>query len=107
MLCRNNILRCSLSGKSLLVDEAGISDITIAVVDREQLKACAVTSRKGEPEYFGQCVFTKADVLAEQLGTSEISGKPFRLDQEAASAISGKRGRRYPRPAFARWSGFG
>jgi hypothetical protein len=36
--------------------------------------------------------FHKADVLNEQLGQSEVSGKSYRLDQESASAVSGKRG---------------
>ena len=87
-----HLLHCSLSGKSLLIDEAGMSDITNAVVDSALLKTCAVTSRKGEPAHFGTCAFTKADVLNEQLGESEVSGKPYRLDQEAASALSGTRG---------------
>ncbi|CAN5506654.1 hypothetical protein BH11PSE4_BH11PSE4_06750 [soil metagenome] len=69
-----------------------MSDLTNAVVDRSLLKTCAVTGRKGELAYFGQCAFTKADILNEQLGKSEVSGKPYRLDQEVASAVSGTRG---------------
>jgi hypothetical protein len=69
-----------------------MSDITNAVVDRTLLKTCAVTAKKGEPNYYGQCAFTKADVLTEQLGTSEVSDKPYRLDQEVSSTVSGKRG---------------
>lgn len=87
-----HLLRCSLSGKPMLVDEAGMSDITNAVVDRTLLKKCAISGRKGEPAHFGTCAFTKADVLKEQLGQSEISGRPYRLDQEAISAFSGTRG---------------
>lgn len=87
-----HLLRCSLSGKPMLVDEAGMSDITNAVVDRTLLKKCAISGRKGEPAHFGTCAFTKADVLKEQLGESQISGKPYRLDQEAISAFSGTRG---------------
>jgi superfamily II DNA or RNA helicase len=86
------LLRCSLSGKSLLVDEAGMSDITNAVVDRTLLKTCAITGKKGEPAHFGQCAFTSADVLTDQLGKSEVSNKPYRLDQEATSVVSGERG---------------
>jgi len=87
-----HLLRCSLSDKSLLVDEAGMSDITNAVVARNLLKTCAITGKKAEPHYYGQCAFTKADVLTEQLGTSEVSEKAYRLDQEASSVVSGKRG---------------
>jgi hypothetical protein len=87
-----HLLRCSLSGKPMLVDEAGMSDITNAIVDRTLLKKCAISGCKGEPLHFGICAFTKADVLKEQLGQSQISGKPYRLDQEAISAFSGTRG---------------
>lgn len=87
-----HLLHCALSGKFLLVDEASMSDITNAVVDRTLLRTCAVSGRKGEPTYFGQCAFTKTDVLKEQLRESEVSGKPYRLDQEASSAVSGTRG---------------
>lgn len=89
MHCRN--IR-SLSGKSLLIDEAGMSDTTNTVVDRTLLKTCAVSGRKGEPAHFGQCSFTKADVPNERLGQSEVSGESYRLDQEAVFAISGRRG---------------
>jgi len=87
-----HLLRCSLTAKSILVDEAGMSDITNAVVDRTLLKSCVISCKKGEPAHFGQCAFTSADVLSEHLGASEVSGKPYRLDQETSSVVSGKRG---------------
>lgn len=87
-----HLLRCTVSGKAILVDEAGMSDITNNVVDRTLLKTCAVTGRKGEAEHFGQCAFTSGDVLTDQLGTSEASGRLYRLDQEVSSVVSGKRG---------------
>jgi superfamily II DNA or RNA helicase len=87
-----HLVKCALSGKAILIDEAGMSDVTNAVLDRTLLKTCAVTGKKGEPVHFGRCAFTNTDVLTEQLVASEISNKPYRIDQEVASAISGKRG---------------
>jgi len=86
--------RCSVSGKQIFEDEAGISDVTTAIVTRDLLKTCSVTGKKGEPEHFGRCLFTHADVLKDHLGVSEISGKHYRLNQEQRCAVTGKSGHR-------------
>jgi superfamily II DNA or RNA helicase len=87
-----NGYRCSVTGNQLLLDEAGMSDITKAVVDLRILKTCGITGAKGEPAYFGKCVFTMADVLNDHLAVSEVSSKPYRADQKLASAVSGMTG---------------
>jgi superfamily II DNA or RNA helicase len=87
-----NGYRCSVTGNQLLLDEAGMSDVTKAIVDLRFLKTCGITGAKGEPVYFGQCVFTQTVVLKDQLATSEISKKFYRSDQKLASAISGVTG---------------
>lgn len=89
-----NGYRCSVTGKQVLIDEAGMSDITKAVVDLRVLRTCAVTGTKAEPSYFGKCFFTKADVLKDRLAVSEVSNNLYRMDQSLASAVSGKTGHR-------------
>lgn len=71
-----------------------MSEITKAIVDLRLLKTCAVTGTKAEPSYFGNCSFTKADVLKDRLAVSEVSSNPYRADQNLASAVSGKTGHR-------------
>lgn len=71
-----------------------MSDITKAVVDLRVLKTCAITGMKAEPSYFGNCFFTEADVLKDQLAVSEVSNNPYRADQKLASTVSGKTGHR-------------
>jgi hypothetical protein len=68
-------LRCSVTGKQLLIDEAGTSDITGADVEKRILKTCAVTGKKAEPSYFGNCQFTKAEVLSysAERGAAQMS----------------------------------
>jgi hypothetical protein len=54
------------------------------------LKQSAMSGARAEPEHFGVCAFTKAEVLNDELGTSELSGKPYRADQAVTSSVSGK-----------------
>ncbi len=84
--------RCSLSGKQLLVDEVGTSDVTNALVDMQLLKTCSVTGKKAEPEYFGSCDFTNSEVLREKLAVSGVSNRLFREDQRLTSVVSGVEG---------------
>jgi hypothetical protein len=86
--------RCSVSGKQIFQDEAGISDVTTAIVTSDLLKTCAVCGKKGEPEHFGRCSFTHVDVLKERLAVSEVSNKSYRSDQEQRCVVTGKRGHR-------------
>lgn len=56
------------------------------------LKTSAVSGKRAEPEHFGQCEFTKTEVLDTELVTSEVSGKRYRVDEQLRSAVSGKTG---------------
>jgi superfamily II DNA or RNA helicase len=87
-------VRCMATGKRLLMDEAGLSDVTDAVVDLRILKTCAVTGKKAEPTHMRRCFFTQADVLNDQIALSETSNKPYRIDQALVSVVSGKAGHR-------------
>jgi hypothetical protein len=84
-----NTLRCGLSGKCILMDEAELSAVSGKPVARSLLKTCPVTGRRAEPEYFGRCDFTGAEVLSTELAVSDVSGKPYRTDQQLRSAVSG------------------
>jgi superfamily II DNA or RNA helicase len=86
--------RCSVSGKQIFEDEAGVSDVTTAIVTRDLLKTCAVCGKKGEPEHFSRCSFTHVDVLKERLATSEVSQKSYRSDQELRCVVTGRAGHR-------------
>src|SRR5208283_427578 len=70
-------LRCAVSGKKILRDEAAQSELTGAFVSLDLLKKSAVSGKSGEPAFFGRCDFTGATVLKEELATSEISGRAF------------------------------
>lgn len=66
-------VRCVLSKKWLLNDEAGRSEISGAV-------AC--------PDLLKKCDFTKSKVLPSELEESQISGKQYRNDQGKKSSLS-------------------
>jgi superfamily II DNA or RNA helicase len=85
-------LRCSLSGKRILMDEAELSAVSGKPVASSLLKTCALTGKRAEPEHFGRCEFSGAEVLNTKLALSEVSGKRYRLDQQLRSAVSGKTG---------------
>jgi superfamily II DNA or RNA helicase len=85
-------LRCSLSGKRVLLDEAELSAITGNPVARSLLKTCALTGKRAEPEHFGRCEFTGTEALNTELAVSDVSGRRYRLDQQLRSAVSGKAG---------------
>ena len=85
-------LRCSLSGKRILMDEAELSAVSGKPVASSLLKTCPLTGKRAEPEHFGRCDFTGAEVLNTELAVSEVSGKRYRLDQQLRSAVSGKAG---------------
>jgi hypothetical protein len=63
-------LRCGLSGKRILLDEAELSAVSGAPVVRSLLKTCALTDKRAEPEHFGRCDFTGAEVLNTELAVS-------------------------------------
>ncbi|MCA9374612.1 DEAD/DEAH box helicase [Candidatus Peregrinibacteria bacterium] len=85
-------LKCSLSGKRILEDEAEKSVISGNLVTKTLLKTSALSGKRGEPEYYGKCEFTSAEVLKTELSESEISGKKYRNDEEMCSAVSNKVG---------------
>jgi superfamily II DNA or RNA helicase len=86
--------KCSVSGKTILLDEAELSSLSNQVVAIPLMKTSALSGTRGEPEYFGRCEFTGADVLKTELSHSEYSGKKYRIDERQASAVSGKTGHR-------------
>lgn len=90
----DQVLRCCVSGKAILLDEAGISDVSNAVVDAQLLKTCAISGTKGEPEHFGTCGFTNVEVLRERLALSDVSSRWYRDDQQRISVVSHKTGHR-------------
>ena len=51
-------LRCSLSGKRILMDEAELSAVTGNPITRSLFKTCPLTGKRAEPEHFGKCAFT-------------------------------------------------
>jgi hypothetical protein len=51
-----------------------------------------LTGKRAEPEHFGRCEFTGAEILNTELGLSDVSGKHYRLDQQLRSVVSGKAG---------------
>ena len=56
------------------------------------LKTSAVSGKLAEPQYVGECEFTKAHVLKNELAISQLSGKAFRSDQQKSSGVSGLTG---------------
>ena len=72
---------CALSGKRLFRDEADVSAVTGNVVSSDLLKVSALSGKRAEAEYFGNCSFTATELLKDELAVSEISGKNYRIDQ--------------------------
>jgi hypothetical protein len=88
----NYTVYCSHTGKRLLVDEVGKSDVTGKSVALAYLKKSVLSGKLAEHEYFGTCAFTSCLVLNSELAISQISGKRYRFDEEISSIISGKKG---------------
>jgi superfamily II DNA or RNA helicase len=88
----DHALRCSLSGKFVLTDEAELSAVSGNPVASSALKTCSLTGKRAEPEHFGRCEFTTVEVLKSELAVSDISNKPYRRDQQLRSAVSDKTG---------------
>jgi superfamily II DNA or RNA helicase len=87
-------LRCSLSRKRILTDEAELSAVTGNPVASSLLRTCSLTGKRAEPELFGRCEFSGLEVLANELAVSDISGKSYRRDQRLQSSVSGQIGHR-------------
>jgi superfamily II DNA or RNA helicase len=85
-------VRCAVSGRQILKDEAEASGITGALLLKDLVKISAVSGTRGEPSYFSKCEFTGGDALATELSRSEVSGKLYRKDQSGRSQISGRTG---------------
>ena len=85
-------LRCSLSDKRILTDEADLSAVSGKPVASSLLKTCSLSGKRAEPEHFARCDFTGVEVLNTELSVSEVSGKRYRLDQRLRSGVSGKAG---------------
>src|SRR5215831_12339765 len=81
-----------MSGKRVLNDEVEPSAVTEKIVASALLKASALSDKRAEPEHFGCCEFTDAEVLKAELAVSEISGRQYRIDQQMRLAASGKTG---------------
>ena len=81
-----------MSGKRVLNDEVEPSSVTDRIVASALLKASALSGKRAEPEHFGCCEFTDAEVLKAELAVSEISDRQYRIDQQMRSAASGKTG---------------
>jgi hypothetical protein len=90
----DHMLVCGVSGKRIISDEAERSAVTGKHVARSLLKTSEVSGKRGEPEFFGQCEFTRVAALTSELAVSEASRKRYRADEQMRSAVSGKTGHR-------------
>jgi superfamily II DNA or RNA helicase len=91
---REHTLKCGLSDKLILSDEAEVSSVSAQSVARALLRTSQVSGRRAEPNYFGRCEISGADVLLSELAVSQASGKRYRVDQQERSVVSGKTGHR-------------
>ncbi|MEO2032539.1 MAG: AAA domain-containing protein, partial [Planctomycetaceae bacterium] len=62
--------------------------------DRDSGKESTMSGRLGTTDEFVTCEISGTQVLADEVSTSEISGRVFRSDAEQVSAVSGTRGHR-------------
>lgn len=85
-------LRCELSAKRILSDEAEASAITGRLVAKSLLKTSSLSGRRAEPEKFQTCEFTQSNLLLDEVLVSEVSGKRYRSDQQGRSDVTGKNG---------------
>lgn len=87
-----HFVECSLTHKTILLDEAITSAVTKKTIARAHAKSSILSGAIAEPEYFGRCEFTQMEALLEELARSDVSGRFYRADQSARSVISGKMG---------------
>ncbi|WP_407180419.1 helicase-related protein [Bradyrhizobium sp. STM 3562] len=92
MALPDHALRCSLTGKLVLSDEAEVSAVSGNPVASLALETCSLTGKRAEPQHFGRCEFTSLEVLKSELAVSDISGKPYRRDQQLRSVVSEQTG---------------
>jgi superfamily II DNA or RNA helicase len=90
----DHTLRCGLSGKLILTDEAELSAVTGNPVASSLLRTCCLTGKRAEPEYFGRCDFSGLEALSSELAISDFSGRNYRRDQRLQSAVSAQTGHR-------------
>lgn len=83
---------CMVSGRRALTDELELSARTNRLVAKELLKTSAVSKLRAEAEHFVRCEFSGAELLIDESGVSEISGKRYRSDQGERCFFSGKVG---------------
>jgi superfamily II DNA or RNA helicase len=65
---------CTLSGKRVLIDEVEPSSVTGKLVASALLKTSALSGKRAEPEHFGCCEFTEAEVLKTELAVARFRG---------------------------------
>ena len=84
-----HVVKCEISDKTALSDEVWKSDLTGKVGIFSFFQESPIDGRKGIiAEDFVECQMTGVKVLKDELIASELSGKSFRRDQTARSAIS-------------------
>jgi superfamily II DNA or RNA helicase len=83
---------CTLSGKRILKDEAEQSAVSGKLVSHDLLQTSTLSGRRAEPAFFSRCAFTSAQLLSDEVAISEISDRPYRIDQQMRSNVTGKAG---------------
>lgn len=84
-------VQCSVSGDTLLSDEAWQSDVTGRIAKITLFRQSPISQRKGLDDEFAVCEFTDEEVLVDELKASHVSGKKYRIDEEevSSSGVSG------------------
>ena len=85
-------VKCSVTGKLLLRDEAAISESTGAPGDKDLLRESPKLRKKVFPNELIACPHSQIRLLPEEMGTSAVSGVRAAPEAFVASAVSGRLG---------------
>lgn len=82
--------KCESTGKYFLLSELERSAASGRLVDRRILDSSSISGKLVEAELLSTCAFTRARALPEELAISDLSGLPYRKDQQVRSQLSGR-----------------
>ena len=84
----DEVSRCEVSGRQLLIDETSV--ISGRTIDNDLLVVSPVSGKSGWPADMVRCELTQAMVFADEAGRCAITGQRVRVDRLVTSQVSGR-----------------
>lgn len=83
---------CAVSGDALLPSEAVTSEFSSRRLAPRNAVTCQASGKLAAIDEVAVCDFTRSTVHSSFVAVSEVSGRPYRIDQQDCSALSGATG---------------